>query len=339
MPTRESPAVTQIATEQIADPLLARVQLPRRREFYPHGFPVRLATNSEDVLRAAETSWGGMPPKFDEAPLEIMCLVSGRGGEEVPPFPTVRARRHLLVSVADAGNMMVCDLAACVASIWVTESAVRPPDYDYLRYHLLQTAAYCLMDIRHVATVHAACVSFEGRSVLLAGASGVGKTSLAYACARRGWVYTSDDASRILRRGDNRKVLGTPRMFRFRDTAGRLFPEFSGWRQSRRGNGKPTIEVRTGLLPEIRTAEEAEIHHVVFLDRRAEMGPKAALTRLDEEEAYRRLLLDPWPPEVPGAAERRAAIRRLAAAPSWEMSYRDLDAAADRLEKLVGGSI
>ncbi len=329
MTPRKSLAVTQVE-----DPLLCAVPLPCRREFYPHGFPVRLAANSEAVLRAAEQSWGGMPRRFDEAPIEVMCLVSGRGAG-IPPFPVVRARRHLLTSVADPDNVHICDLAAGVASIWVTETVAESA--EYLRYHFLEAAVYCVMDIRHVATIHAACVSFEGRGVLLAGASGAGKTSLAYACARRGWIYITDDASRILRRSAARKVLGAPRVFRFRDTAGRLFPEFAGCKQSRRGNGKPTVEVRTGALPDIRTAEEAEVHHTVFLDRREEMGAAAALTPLAEDEVYSRLLWDPWPPEIPGGEERRAAIRRVATAPSYEMSYRDLDAAVNRLEELVRG--
>jgi hypothetical protein len=44
-------------------------------------------------------------------------------------------------------------------------------------------------------------------------------------------------------------VLGNPRAFRFRETAGQLFPEFSGVKESRRGQGKPTIEVQTQALP------------------------------------------------------------------------------------------
>lgn len=318
------------------DPLRCAVPLPCRREFYPHGFPMRLSTNSGAVLSAAEEIWGDMPRRFEEPPIEVACLVAGAGAG-LPPFPTVRARRHLLTSISDVENHLACDLAAGAASIWVTETVARNP--EFLRYHYLEAAVYSLLDTRHLVAVHAACVALDGRGVLLAGVSGAGKTTLAYACARRGWVYTADDASFIVRRSAARKVLGNPRVFRFRDTAGRLFPEFAGRKHSRRGNGKPTVEVLTAALPAIRTSGEAEIHHVVFLDRREEMGRAATLMPLQPEEVYSRLLWNPWPPEIPGGEERLAAIRRISSAPGHELTYRDLDAAIQRLEALIRGSL
>ncbi len=331
-----TPRILQ-ATPHPQDPLSCSVPLPYRREFYPNGFTACLATNSEAVLKAAEESWAGVCRKFDDAPVEVWCLVSNHRAAEIPPRPVVRARRNLFVSVADADNALSCDLAGGFASIWVTEAVVSAA--DYFRYHFLEAAVYCLMDMRNVVSVHAACVALNGRGVLLAGDSGAGKTSLAYACARRGWVYTADDASRLVRRGSGRTVLGNARSFRFRASAGRLFPEFAGMKESRRADGKPTIEVRTASLPAIHTAGEARIEHIVFLNRSDEMGRRAVLTPVGEDEAYRRIWWDPWPAEVSGADERRAAVRRLCTASSWEMSYRDLDAAIDRLERLVfGGS-
>ncbi len=53
----------------------------------------------------------------------------------------------------------------------------------------------------------------------------MGKSSLAYACACRGWTYVSDDASSLLRSGTERKVIGNSRLFRFRPAAVDLFPE------------------------------------------------------------------------------------------------------------------
>jgi hypothetical protein len=246
-----------------------------------------------------------------------------------------RSRYNLLLSVADRDNAIACDLEAGRASIWVTGTVAENP--AFLRYRFLEAAACCLLDARHVVAIHAACVSREGRGVLLAGDSGAGKTSLAYACARRGWAYTSDDAAYLVRRGSGRRVLGHPRVFRFRESAGRVFPEFRGWRETRRGNGKPTIEVQTRDLPDIRTAWECPVDSIVFLNRAADTPRSVALEPVPPEEAIRRLWWNPWPAELPGENERRAALRRLSTAPAFEMTYRDLDAAVDKLELLARG--
>jgi hypothetical protein len=196
---------------------------------------------------------------------------------------------------------------------------------------------YCLLETRHIASVHAACVALDGHGVLLAGDSGAGKTSLAYACARRGWTYTSDDGGSLVVRGNGRTVIGTPDIFRFRSTAGEIFPEFQGLKDHRRGNGKPTVEVKTSSLPGIRTAFEAHIDYVVFLNRSGQESGSVELLRIPASETLARLYFCPWPAELPCCDKQRAAVERLAAAPAYELRYRELDGAVDRLEQLVRG--
>lgn len=319
-------------TTPLCDPLLALMPLPYQAEFYPFGFPVSVASNSRLVLDAAEESWAGFRKQFDERPIEIRCLVTA-SGDGTPPAPIVRAQGNLLISVAGAENFHCCDLVNGFAAAWVTETVAA--NIQHFRYHFLEAMAYCLLDMLHLVAVHAACVSLDGHGVLLAGDSGAGKSSLAYACARRGWVYTSDDGSSLLRRGGGRAVLGNSRLFRFRETAGELFPEFRGFTDIRRGNGKPTIEVRTDSLPAVRTALESHVDYVVFLNRRD--GAEAILLPVSEQETRRRLFFNPWPLELPMHAERRAAMERLLTAPAYEMRYRGLDGAVNRLEQLVRG--
>ncbi len=313
------------------------VPLPYERQFYPYGFPLRIKSNSRQVLAAAEESWGDLQRRFTTAPLKLRCLVSESASECLPPPPVVRAQSNLFVSVADAENFCSCDLAAGFASAWVTKAVVA--DTEYFRYHIIEALAYSLLDSLHLVAIHAACVALQGHGVLLAGDSGAGKSSLAYACARRGWTYCSDDASSLVRLGTGRSVLGTPRAFRFRETVADLFPEFKGMEESRRGNGKPTIEVRTADLPEIRTALESRVDHIVFLNRCETTRGHAQLVPVSREEAQARLLVDPWPAELPAHEGRQTAIRRLAEAGAHEMRYRELDIAVNCLEQLVlGGS-
>ena len=319
------------------DPLLAFAALPYAAEFYPHGFPASIRSNSPAVLDAAAQSWEGLGKRFDETPIELRCLVSAGAAAQLPPPPVTRAQGHLEASVADAENFWSGDLAKGFASAWVTEAVAT--NAEYFRYHFLEAMAYGLLDTLHLVAIHAGCVALDGRGVLLAGDSGAGKSSLAYACARRGWTYVSDDASSLVRRDAGRTVLGNPRLLRFRETAGALFPEFRRLAERRRANGKLTIEVRTESLPAIRTAAECRVDYIVFLNRRDARAGQAKLLPTPKQEALRRLSFTPWPRELRTAEERRAAVERLLDAGIYELRYRDLDAAVDRLQQLVcGGS-
>jgi hypothetical protein len=239
------------------------------------------------------------------------------------------------VCVADAQNFWCCDLTRGFASAWVTEPAAA--DAGYLRYHVIEAMAYSMQESLHVISLHAACVALEDHGVLLAGDSGSGKSSLAYACARRGWTYISDDASCLTRHGGGRQVLGDSSLFRFRETAGALFPEFSGMQESRHARGKPTIEVRTASLPAVRTASESRVDSIVFLNRRDARGGRAELLRVAKEDALSYLALSPWPADLPTESGRLATVERLLGAGVYEMRYRDLDPAVDALERLVYG--
>jgi len=317
------------------DPLLVSMHLHHSGEFYPYGFPAVIRSNSPLVISAAQESWGGWTKRFDEAAVEVRCMVAESAATDRPPIPVFRAQGHLLTAVADRENYFCCDLQRGFGFAWVTQAAAE--DAGYIRYHVLEALTTTLLETRHLASVHAACLVLDGHGVLLSGESGAGKSSLAYACARRGWTYCSDDASSLVRRGDGRTVIGTPDVFRFRSTAGELFPEFRGMKDSRRGNGKPTIEVRTSSLPTIRTTAEANVDYVVFLDRGGD--GTVQLRRVPASETSSRLYFCPWPAELAFTEEQRAAVERLAAAPAYELHYRDLDGAVDRLEQLVRGGL
>ena len=54
--------------------------------------------------------------------------------------------------------------------------------------------------------IHAASVARHGRAILVVGASGAGKTSIALSCALAGWQYLGDDA--VMVRADRGQVAG-----------------------------------------------------------------------------------------------------------------------------------
>jgi hypothetical protein len=323
--------VTEVVDPTIADdPLLSNVELPLRRLHHPLGFSIEIITNSDEVLAAAEESWGTLPMTFSEPPLQLrIALGQGRSGL-CPPTPVYRGQRHLLSIVADAQNFAVCDRELGFAFAWISQDAMEHK--AYLRYHFLEAIALSMLASSYVTPLHAACVELDGQGVLLCGNSGAGKSSLAFACARAGWRYISDDASYMVRKGGGRLVLGNSHQVRFRPSAIELFPELEGLSVTPRAAGKPSIEFPTALMPEVTTARQSRVEYIVFLNRIESDAPE--LVPFPRELAVR------WAAQSQAdtAANdeiQAASIRDLLNAQLFELRYRTLDGAVAQLESLI----
>src|SRR5262249_21954186 len=112
------------------DPLQIGAELPLEAEFFPLGFPLRLATNSREVMEAAACAWGTFPAAFAVAPIELRVLVEP--GDEPPCAPVFRAQRHLIVISGGAENFAVCDHTRNFAFCRLSSRAAA--DRDFIRY-------------------------------------------------------------------------------------------------------------------------------------------------------------------------------------------------------------
>ena len=192
---------------------------------FSDGLSRRIATNSEDVIEAAKDFWDQSIQEFDCAPLDVRFAVNEESTSERPPAVLPRGKDNLFALVHSADNFAVADLARGSSFSWLTPAVVS--ERGYFRYHFLDSLVYVMLGALYLTPVHAACVALNGSGILLCGDSGSGKTSLAYACARRGWTYVADDASHLVRPGKDRRILGRPHEIRFRSAANLLFPELA----------------------------------------------------------------------------------------------------------------
>jgi len=328
----ESEIETEVpSTAAIVDPVLSAFDLPLRAIFHPLGFTIEIATNSQEVILSAEESWGHFQKAFSEPPVQLQIGVLGGGSDARPPIPVCRARANLLVTIADPENLTVCDMRRGFAFGWVTQAAVA--DRAYFRYYILESTLWVLVQSLYVTPLHAGLVKLADRGVLLCGDAGAGKSSLAFSCARSGWTFLSDDSGYLVRNRNDRFVLGNPYQVRFREAGIELFPELKKHRVTPRPTGKMAIELSTASMPEIATALTCTVDYIVFLNRR-EPGPPC-LVPFPKETAL------PWFERVICFGERdvreaqAASLQRLLAVPIYELRYRDLDWAVNRLEALV----
>jgi hypothetical protein len=314
-----------------ADPLLSHAEFTQQRRYYPLGFALDIATNSDLVLQAAERSWAGWSQRFDNAPFRIEVGVGVPTSEDAAASPVFRSRDHLLSIISDPANFMVCDMQSGFAFGWVTPGTAA--NQSFFRYFFLDVTALTLVEQRYLAPVHGALVARNGVGVLLCGDTGAGKSTLALACALAGWDYVSDDATNLIRDRDDLFAIGNCHVVRLRADAAQLFREIAPHIPVLRANGKSGFELFTLDIPGMRTAESAAIHHVVFLERsstaRLDLRPisdKAAGPSMQRQVRY-------------GTAEtiraQSSTYGRLSQAYWWTLSYADFTDAVALLDTLV----
>lgn len=315
------------------DPLLCRTELPLHAEFYPLGFPLTIRTNSALVLEASQDIFARFPRRFPTPHIEARILVADDGPLSAPVAPVFRAQGNLLTIISDAANFAACDLASGFAFCWVTPAAVA--DRDFMRFHFLEAIAYTLLGQLCVTPVHASCVAWKGIGVLLCGAGGAGKSSLAYACAQRGWTLVSDNTCYVVDGTSGPVVAGRPQYVRIRETAVDLFPELERLPGAANANGKISLEIHTGNAPRLSTAFDCPAGFLIFLERRGGRGSR--LVRLSQRAAFQRLARELPRYRYEVEERHRASIINLLQADAFELRYQNLEEAIERLEGLVSG--
>lgn len=312
------------------DPLGYDVPLPLERRCYPMGFPLDLATNSHEIVSLADLLWGKFPPGSQKRAARLRVIVEDHDARVPPGNALPKGQDHLVSIVQGPDNFAVCDVAASFTFACLTRDVAR--DQAYVRYYFLDPAVYLMIDALYLFPVHAACVALGGRAIVLCGDSGAGKTSLAYACARRGWTFLSDDATHIIRGRPDHAVVGRPFRIRFRESARRIFPELNEFTPERRPNGKLDIEVETSAL-RIPIALESNASHLVFLNRRQDGD--ARLEPFPAAEAARRLQALVIHGDEQVRRAQRETLSTFLTLPVLSMTWNDFDGAETTLRKLV----
>jgi hypothetical protein len=312
------------------DPTLSATPLHLQATFYPLGFPLSIRTNSEQVMKAAEKTWGEFERLFAIEPITMNIGVTDGGAAACPPAPVCRIREHLCSNIADGENFAISDYKQGFSLIWVNRTTL---DHEgYFRYFFLESAAMGQIANRHAWGIHAACVELDGEGVLLCGDSGAGKSTLSYACSRAGWTFISDDGSYLVDGRDDRLIVGNCTQARFRPPSERFFPELRGAAITQRvDSSKPSIEFATASSKGIVTCGSSRISNIVFLNRNTD---EHELTSFPAEVA--RMYLLQSASSVPEQRRRQVVMfDHLLGASIFELHYTDLDWAVERLSRLV----
>jgi len=266
---------------------LRRDRATLSRRFALMGESLIFETNDPALLAAAEDSFGQYPLPPDEAarPL-IIRLLTLDGVSESPALPTAglprpihHSHEHLFSMHLDARNTAVVDLRQGFAFGYITPEVRR--EAAYVRYHFIELMGLSMLSMpRHYLPIHAAGVVRDNRCVLLQARAGVGKTTLAYACARRGYRILAEDAVHVKMTPAGPICWGAPWKLHLLPDAPRFFPELEG------------IPARLQMNRELKLELDLEARFPGSTVPRALPGPLVLLDRLQPGEAKSRTGLE-----------------------------------------------
>jgi len=157
-------------------------------------------SRSAELLRLVDWAYAGLPahklagrtPDFDVRLVLNGAGLRGRGRRE-PPDLTLVGGAGFLGGVAGPASFVALSPQARGALVVIAREMFKFP--YHARYELLEFAVFTLAArAQQLLPLHAACVSLQGRGLLLMGPSGAGKSTVALHCLLRGLDFVAEDA-------------------------------------------------------------------------------------------------------------------------------------------------
>lgn len=278
--------------------MLELIEPTHQRLYAFMGQSLLFQTNDSAVLEMADQALGRFPPLSDgEQSLLLIRLfvheIDSKVEERVdPPKPIYRTQGHLFYISMGEGNVAVGDLLKGEAFGFVIPQIAR--DELLLRHGFLEALALILLSTAcHYIPIHAACVVKEGRSIILAGKEGAGKSTLAFACARRGYQVLSEDAIFAQKTRVGMRLWGMPWRLHLLPDSKQLFPELEKEQPRVRLSGEWKLEIDLEAMFPGSTVTNALPGLVLFMERGT--PPAIQFQPMPFEEALEALeIVWPW---------------------------------------------
>lgn len=289
--------------------LLEETEPTHERLFAPMGETLLFQTNDLALLQAAEESFGRFASAAPSGRPPLLIRLFTHGVSDQPrPRPLYRTQRHLFYISAGAANTAVADLVKGEAFGFMSPEVAADP--LYLRVTFVESLGLILLTTaRSFIPLHAAAVTKNGVSFILHGRAGAGKSTLAYACARRGYRVVAEDGLLVKSPPEGMRLWGLPWSLHLLPDAKRFFPELRDEQPRLQLNDEWKLELDLEKLRPGSTATDAAPGWVLFLERNsAARGTQLEPLTLAEAQQALEVV---WPWALEWTGEREDGVRQL----------------------------
>lgn len=287
------------------DPFGERAAGLLRERLHVLGGLFEFETNSKELLQLVRSAYAGLPrqrfsagtPRF-RVRLMLVSEQQRAPSKDEPPAPALHAGVGFLCAVAGASTFVSMFPAERAALVVVSRDMLAHP--YHVRYELMEFAVFTLATrVQGLAPLHAACVGWKRRGLLLAGDSGSGKSTLTLHCLLDGFDFLSEDS--VFVAPDSLLATGVGNFLHVREDSLRFVTrasERAAIERSpviRRRSGVEKFEVDVRRLGQRIARSPLELAAVIFpaVQRRADDEPllrplrkREWLARLDATQPY-----------------------------------------------------
>ena len=207
-------------------------------------------TNDPSLLQVADEAFSCFPELPSQSPNHLVVRLFVKDGDisavdrhkTERPVPIYHTQEYLFQFGLDSANTAIVDLKNGFAFGYVTPDIAS--DHAYLRVTFIEAMALSMLGTsRGYAYLHAACLIKDGVSLLLQAKGGTGKSTLAFACVRRGYQILSEDIVYIRFRPQGDQLWGLPWKLHLLPESKKFFPELSAYEPHLQLNGKWKLEI------------------------------------------------------------------------------------------------
>ncbi len=316
------------------DPLRRNLRADFSGEFTPLGIRLRVETNSAGILEACRASFGryGFTGTGKQRPRFLIRLLTDPSFTEAPPWPepVFRGQGDFFYVCVGRQNTAVADLKQRFSVGFVSPAMAQ--DSTCLRRTFLECLAFTMATHGTGAThtyVHGSAVAMGESGVIFSGPPESGKSTLAYACVRRGFRLVADDVVYLENGSAGLTAWGKPWQLRFLPDCVDLFPELKSRVIEVAGQPSGEIEIEVEELMSGSTQVHCRPAALYFLNR---CGGRVDCEPVAPDRAVE-LLSSEMIADLPGTMKmHRDAWLRLAQGGSYLLHYgEDLDSAVRML--------
>jgi hypothetical protein len=225
---------------------------------------------------------------------------------EEPSLSHFRGLRHVVLATIESKAFVAIDLLRKRVMGAISSAAAR--DKSFWDHRLLPITIGVLGTTLGIAPLHCACLDRNGKALLVAGASGTGKSTLSAALAQSGFALVSDDWSYLSRTPDGLVAYGLSAPVKLLPDAVRFFKELCGHLPKKTFNGEFAYEIDPVRTLSSSAAPSSKPQWLFFLERAASPGCHFVPCRSDYARQFFEESAERLPDELPHMKMTRSEL-------------------------------